>query len=303
MIFSLNGSRGLRFINTAGFSPLVSTAFFQLGDNTYNSGLFTGQNGATLQRLGFLTGGLIVSGGSYTQIADPREMLDVRGDVIADGYKIPSGTSDEVLFADGTKGKPTTITDGITSYDAKTLTIEGAEIDDVAEKVVIKNIASHSFGYKIDFNADGRWLGPYRNYDAGALLDWNRGTGSDAIFSLDTGIMMLPAGSKLKKISLMMQARSNPDDITAYQFQIWVSEGVNTNRFAFPTKEFDITLSPNEGRTNMNDFETFVEDLNSSVYTDDTQIFFAIRQIQSGAGTTFTGECLIRIYYELPTNF
>lgn len=71
-----------------GFVPYKRTSLDALGDSKiFTNGVNTGFNTTTL-----------------------TEMVNVNGDVLADGYKIPSGTSSQVLLADGTTGTMSTYT-------------------------------------------------------------------------------------------------------------------------------------------------------------------------------------------------
>ena len=202
------------------------------------------------------------------------------------------------------EGGAVTVTDGVNSFSDSTVEFEGATIDDVNNKVIMpRPIASHIIGNRINFRSDQAWIGHYRNYDFGTLLNWNRGTGADAIISPDTGIFTIPIGAKLKKVTMLMRPQSTSiTDVTSYQFQIWrfTNHNIAGSSLTF-SKSFDETITPSIG-SYMQPYEYFEVDLTDTDSTQGSAYSFVIKQNQD-VGVDFTAECLITIYYELPLNF
>ena len=135
-----------------------------------------------------------------------------------------------------------------------------------------------TFGRKINFNADGRWVGHYNSEDGAQVLNWNRGTGTDPSIPNYYGFILLEPNSVLKKLVLSALYDSV---YTAIDIQIWGAEANATT----VTKLYSGTFSPVSPDTSLQSYDRYELDMGDISLTNSHRLFVAVRQQQATLAT------------------
>jgi len=135
-----------------------------------------------------------------------------------------------------------------------------------------------TFGRRIDFNSDGRWVGHYNSEDGAQVLNWNRGTGTDASIPNYYGFILLEPNSVLKKLVLSALYDSV---YTGIDIQIWGAEA-NTTTI---TKLYSGTFSPVLPDTSLQSYDRYELDMGDISLTNSHRLFVAVRPQQDTLAT------------------
>ena len=135
-----------------------------------------------------------------------------------------------------------------------------------------------TFGRRIDFNADGRWVGHYNSQDGAQVLNWNRGTGTDASIPNYYGFILLEPNSVLKKLVLSALYDSS---YTAIDIQIW---GGAVNQTSI-TKLYSGSFSPIAPDTTLQSYDRYELDMGDISLTSSYRLLVAVRNQQTTLAT------------------
>jgi len=135
-----------------------------------------------------------------------------------------------------------------------------------------------TFGRKIDFNSDGRWVGHYLSTDGAQVLNWPRGTGTDPSMPNYYGFILLEPNSVLKKLVLSALYDSS---YTAIDIQIW---GGAVNQTSI-TKLYSGSFSPIAPDTTLQSYDRYELDMGDISLTSSYRLLVAVRNQQDTLAT------------------
>jgi len=265
----------------------LSTAQTITGEKTFNADInFTGERYIYFEDGQFLEISDI-NGDNYIVI--DNDIVDVSGKK----FSIGSTTSANVVYTDGAAGDPliidarenNVIFDLGTNGNRVTPNIGDVLVcTDTSGKVEFQTPSSGAitkewtFGRKINFHSDGRWVGHYNSEDGAQILNWNRGTGTDPSIPNYYGFILLEPNSVLKKLVLSALYDSV---YTAIDIQIWGAEA-NTTTI---TKLYSGTFSPVSPDTSLQSYDRYELDMGDISLTNSHRLFVAVRPQQDTLAT------------------
>lgn len=272
-VFKVGGNNMLLLEqNSVGGNQSVS---FEVGVGSLKSFTFSAPGGQRLERANFsLEQGMVIKNGNIFTFNAPREILDVGGNVIANGYKIPNGLSTDVLLADGTT---TTLPSG-------------------------GQLLSRQFGTNITFYSGNEWTRPAPGSDFQTINERSFSTGATATVRT-TGIDLLniPANAQLKNMHFTFRKNFLAPNCTQIQIQILArnydvnGEYNSTSPVVLQTE----TLTPNNGGTYFSDCNFFDVDLSGIASTTVARNITVCFRQTDDADTSYTARTNCLLTYQI----